>query len=204
LSDLAAATANGTRFYYVAATLVVAFELFAGWQALHPEVPANYRAYYIDQMTTCLDQPVSGDYAFGSEISFRSGSEKLVKPLKVCGWEGPVGDGLHAVGESSRLRFALPASVYRLRLMLEMVAVDKAQASGQPVTVVANGISLGTVRVQAGTPQRFSFEVPDTAIGQALDVELRFPEAIRMNPQDSSTRKRSIKLTAGSVTGNAH
>jgi hypothetical protein len=188
--------------FYGIAGLIAAFEIFVGWQALHPDVPANYRAYYLEQTTTCLDQPVSGDYAFGTEISFRSGSEKLVKPLKVCGWEGPVGDGLHAVGESSRLRFALPPSAYRLRLMLEMVAVDKAASAGQPVTVVANGTMLGTVRVLTGVPQRFSFAIPDAALGsgRALDVELRYPQAIRANPQDSDTRKRSIKLSAGSIT----
>jgi hypothetical protein len=202
LSEIALAPTNRTWPYYGAAALVAAFEMFVGWQALHPDVPANYRAYYLDQSTTCLDQPVSGDYAFGTEISFRSGSEKLVKPLKVCGWEGPVGDGLHAVGESSRLRFALPSSAYRLRLMLEMVAVDKAAPAGQPVTVVANGTTLGTVRVLTGEPQRFSFAVPDAALDskRALDVELKFPQAIRVNPQDSDTRKRSIKLSAGRVT----
>jgi hypothetical protein len=45
--------------------------------------------------------------------------------------------------------------------------------------------------------------VPDTALGtdHQLDVELKFPTAVKVDPQDSNTRKRSIKLTAGSVTG---
>ena len=187
---------------YGAAVLLAGFELFTAWQAIHPHVPDTYRAYFIDQTTTCLDQPVTGDYAFGTLVSFRSGGEKQMKPLRVCGFEGPVGNGLHAVGESSRLRFKLPADARGLSLMLEMSAVDFAK-SGQRVNVVANGQSLGIADVQTGPEQRFSFAVPDTALvaNHLLEVELKYPEAVRVDPQDSNTRKRSIKLTAGSVTG---
>ena len=190
-----------TALYGVAA-LLAAFELFAAWQAIHPKVPESYRAYFIDQSTTCLDQPVTGDYAFGTLVSFRSGGEKQMKPLRVCGFEGPVGNGLHAVGESSRLRFKLPADAKDLSLMLELSAVDFAK-SGQPVNVVVNGTSVGTAEVQTGPEQRFNFAVPDTALpaDHLLEVELKYPEAMRVDPQDSNTRKRSIKLTAGSVTG---
>src|SRR5215475_10116069 len=94
---------------YAAAAAVALFELGVAWLSLHPNVNADYRAYYLDQTTTCLNEPATGDYVFGTEVMFRSGYEKLVQPVRVCGWEGPVGDGLHAVGESSRLRFALPS-----------------------------------------------------------------------------------------------
>lgn len=193
--------ASRTALYGVAA-LLAAFELFTAWQAIHPHVAASYRAYFIDQTTTCLDQPVSGDYAFGTLVSFRSGGEKQSKPVRVCGFEGPVGNGLHAVGESSRLRFRLPTDATGLTLMLELSAVDFAKAA-QPVNVVVNGQSLGTVAVQPGPEQRFSFAVPDAALkpDHLLEVEMKYPQAIRISPQDSNTRKRSIKLTAGSVTG---
>ena len=186
---------------YAAAALVAAFELAVLWQALHPSVPADYRAYFLDQTTTCLNEPEPGTYAFGTEIATVSGSEKLVKPLNICGWEGPVGDGLHAVGESSRLRFALPADAHDLKLMLQMVAVDMAKDKGEAVMVVVNGQTLRTVQVATGTPQRFDFAVPQAAIAgsKALDVELHFPEAITVDPQDSNTRKRSIKLSAVQV-----
>jgi hypothetical protein len=71
------------------------------------------------------------------------------------------------------------------------------------VNVVVNGQGLGTVDVQTGPEQRFSFAVPDSALkpDHLLEVEMKYPEAIRVDPQDSNTRKRSIKLTAGSVTG---
>lgn len=188
---------------YAAAGLVALFELAVAWLSLHPHVPSDYRAYYIDQTTTCLNEPVSGAYAFGTRVSFRGDGAKLVKPLKVCGWEGPVGDGLHAVGESARLRFALLGSAHDMQLMLEMVAVDMSGETGQEVDVLANGSKVGTVRVMTGEPQSFSFALPDSAFAttHVLDLELAFPEAIRPSPQDSATRKRSIKLTAAQVSG---
>lgn len=187
---------------YGAAVLLAGFELFTAWQAIHPHVPDTYRAYFIDQSTTCLDQPVTGDYDFGTLVSFRSGGEKQMKPLRVCGFEGPVGNGLHAVGESSRLRFKLPPDARGLSLMLEMAAVDFAKSGDQPVNVVVNGQSVGTAEVHTGTEQRFSFAIPDAALtpDHLLEVEMKYPQAIRVDPQDSNTRKRSIKLTAGSVT----
>ena len=183
---------------YGLAVAIGLFELGVLWQSLHPDVPADYRAYYIDATTTCLNQPVSGAYAQGTLIPFRSGYEKLIAPLRVCGWEGPAGDGLHAVGESARLRLALLGSAHNVRLRLDMVAVDFAGAAGQPVEVTVNGTRVGRAEVKTGTPQQFEFAVPDTALGprKILDIDLAFPHAIRVDPQDSDTRKRSIKLVA--------
>ena len=201
MSSAALANPAARTALYGAAVLLAGFELFTAWQAIHPHVAQSYRDYFIDQTTTCLDQPVTGDYDFGTLVSFRSGGEKQMKPLRVCGFEGPVGNGLHAVGESSRLRFKLPADAKGLTLMLELSAVDFSKAA-QPVNVVVNGQSLGTVQVQTGPEQRFSFVVPDSALtpNHLLEVEMKYPQAIKVDPQDSNTRKRSIKLTAGSVT----
>jgi len=183
---------------YGIAALVALFELGVTWMSLHPSVPADYRAYYIDATTTCLNQPVSGAYAQGTLIPFTSGHEKLIIPLRVCGWEGPAGDGLHAVGESARLRLALLGSAHDVTLRLSMVAVDFAGEAGQVVDVVVNGTNVGAAEVKTGTPQTFQFAIPDSVLGpgKLLDVELLFPHAIRVDPQDSNTRKRSIKLTA--------
>jgi hypothetical protein len=187
---------------YAAAAIVALFELGVTWAALHPDVPADYRAYYLDRSTTCLDEPVNGSYSFGTEIAFRSSpDDRLIKPLRVCGWEGPVGDGLHAVGESARLRFAVPYNAADLTLMLEMVAVDFAGPEGQRVVVSVNGTKVGEVQAVARTPRRFDFTIPNAALtaNHRLDVELSFPDAILVDPQDSNTRKRSIKLLAGKV-----
>lgn len=197
MSRVAAPLRRPAPLLYSAVLLIGAFELAVIWQALHPMVPDIYRGYYIDRTTTCLNQPQSGAYAFGRELSFRAGNEALIRPLLVCGWEGPAGDGLHAIGESSRLHFVPPEGAGDLELALELVAVDLAGAAGQAVEPLVNGASLGIVHVATGTPQRFAFTIPaDAVTGQVLDLELRYPEAILVSPRDSDLRKRSIKLSA--------
>lgn len=186
---------------YSAVLVIGACELAVLWQTLHPNVSAVYRDYYLERSTTCLDHAVPGTYTFGTSVSFRSGGEAQSKPVRVCGWEGPAGDGLHAVGESSRLHFALPQLTGGLRLTLELVAVDLAGSAGQRVEPVANGASLGIVQVATGTPQSFGLTIPADAVANrdALDLELRYPDAILVSPQDSDLRKRSIKLTAARI-----
>ena len=196
MSSLALPRPTGTVLYAIAG-VVALFELGVTWVSLHPHVPADYRAYYLDRSTTCLNEPVPGTYMPGMTLKTVSGHEAAVKDINVCGWEGPVGNGLHAVGEQSRLRLTVWPTTQDQILMLEMSAVDMAAAGGQPVEVVVNGASLGSVSVFTGTPQSFTFAVPAalTSTG-ALDIELRYPDAILISPQDSNTRKRSIKLTA--------
>ena len=197
MSSLALHRSTGKALYAIAG-VVALFELGVTWVSLHPNVPADYRAYYLDRSTTCLNEPVTGAYLPGTTLRTVSGYETAVKAINVCGWEGPVGNGLHAVGEQSRLRFTLTPSSHNLKLMLELSAVDMATAAGQPVDVYANGTKIGRAQVLAGAPQGFSFAVPDAALtpNHLLDVELRYPEAILISPQDSNTRKRSIKLTS--------
>ena len=62
---------------YGVVALAIAFELLVVWWMLHPQVPADYRAYYIDETTTCLNQPVSGDYVLGTKVSFLSDGRAL-------------------------------------------------------------------------------------------------------------------------------
>ena len=49
-------------------------------------------------------------------------------------------------------------------------------------------------------PRLPSVDAIHGVLDQLLEVELKYPQALRVDPQDSNTRKRSIKLTAGSVT----
>ena len=110
---------------YALIAVLALFEVTVLWWALHPQVSEDYRAYYIDHTTTCLNQPVSGTYQLGTPIDFTSAGREAAKPLKVCGWEGPVGDGTHAIGESSRLRFAFTAPATALTLTLQAVAIKR-------------------------------------------------------------------------------
>jgi hypothetical protein len=190
------ATAIGA---YVLAALFAAFELAVLWQALHPQVSEPYRAYYLDKTTTCLPQPVTGEYDLGTEINFRSGGPNT-RELRPCGWEGPAGDGMHAVGETARLRFAVHAA-QDLELILEMTAVTIPGPPEQQVVVSVNGAVVGEARLAPGQTNRFTFPVPASVFADAAfaDVQLDFPAAILARPGDSNTRKRSIKLVAAAL-----
>lgn len=209
MSELAPAYRRPAKLIaYGVVALAIAFELVVVWFMLHPQVPPDFRAYYIDRTTTCLNQPVSGDYALGMTVSFRSDGLELAKPLRVCGWEGPAGDGTHAVGTSSRLRFAVPATEQGpLFLSLKLVAVERDGHPSQRIVIEANGMELGTATALAGVPLEVDLEIPAEVIATgagALDVTLHFPDAISMSPSDSDTRWRSIKLLSarlGATTG---
>ncbi|MGV3490824.1 MAG: hypothetical protein ACO1OG_05810 [Devosia sp.] len=184
---------------YVLAAAVALFELVVFWLMLHPEVPPEYRAYYIDKTTTCLNHPVTGEYTLGTMIDFTGPVGASTRQNRVCGWEGPVGDGLHAVGTSSRLRFVFTEPAEALTLDLSLVALDREEQPTQRVVVLVNGTEIDTVTVSPGTPQAFSFVLPADLVAAAngrIDLELGLPDAVTMGNTDPDNRRRSIKVTS--------
>lgn len=186
---------------YGLAALLLGFEFVVLWLVLHPNAPDDYRAYYITQTTTCLNQPVPGTYSFGTMVSFLPDGRDAAKPVRVCGWEGPAGDGTHAVGTSARLRFDPKERPGHMALALEMIAVKKDGVPMQRVDIQLNGTSIGTVRVDALTTGRFLLPVPDALVirGAPYEVTLGFPDAVQMGPTDPDARRRSIKLVAAGL-----
>jgi hypothetical protein len=187
---------------YGAVAIVALFELGVFWLMLHPDVPADYRAYFIDKTTTCLNQPVAGTYTLGETIDFTPPGAADAKPIKVCGWEGPVGDGNHAVGTSARLRFVYAEPAPALTLKLRMIAVKKDGQPTQRVEVDFNGAAIDTLTVTPDAPQDFTVAVPADLAGAAngrVEVELRFPDAVQMGDMDPDNRRRSIKLVSAAL-----
>ncbi|MDB5542491.1 MAG: hypothetical protein JWQ89_4218 [Devosia sp.] len=187
---------------YLLVGILALFELGVVWLMLHPDVPPEYRAYFIDKTTTCLNQPVAGTYSLGTTIPFTPEGRDLAKPIRVCGWEGPVGDGNHAVGTSARLRFVYPEPARALTLKLRMVAVQRDDHPTQRVQVVVNGETVDTLTVARDPPQDFSVDLPHslvTAASGRIDLELRFPDAVQMGPTDPDNRRRSIKLLSAAL-----
>jgi hypothetical protein len=190
---------------YVLSVLLLGAYAIVLWWALHPDVPTNYRAYYIDQTTTCMDQPVPGTYEPGTIVSFLPEGADEAKPLKPCGWEGPAGDGTHAVGTSSRLRFAYGTPpTGPLMLSLEMLAVEKDDVvMPQSVVISADGQHVATLKVDTPSATPFSVPLPaGIAADGKVELLLEFPDAVKMGNTDPQTRWRSIKLlSAGIVPG---
>ncbi len=188
---------------YVLVALVALFELGVFWLMLHPDVSSDFRAYYIDKTTTCLNQPVVGTYALGEVIDFTAkGAGSLSRPNRVCGWEGPVGDGLHAVGTSSRLRFVYPGPEAPALLKLTLDAIRKDDQPTQRVEILFNGELISILTVTAGTRQDARIAVPQdlaSAAGGRVELELRFPDAQQMGDNDPDNRRRSIKLLSAAL-----
>jgi hypothetical protein len=173
-------------------------ELYVAWLALHPHVSANYRAYYIDQTTTCLDKPISGAYRLGSTVSFLPDDQPGARKLRVCGWDGPAGDGTHSVGTTARLRFAVPGSTGELALRLYLTAISAPDHPQQHIVLTAaNGTPIGEATIPADVTENLDFTVPASANDRSkglLDVIIAFPTAAEMTPRDSDTHFRAIKL----------
>ena len=178
--------------------LVAGFELAAAWLALHPHVDGNYRAYYIDQSTTCLNKPVTGAYELGATVSFMPDDQPGARHLRVCGWAGPGGDGTHSAGTSSRLRFAVPDGTRSLILQMWVTAVVAPDGRDQQIVLrSSNGVTIGEATIPAGVTKVLEFEVPPTAISRTrkrLDLVLSYPDAAAMSPHVGDTNYRAIKL----------
>lgn len=187
---------------YVLVAVVALFELGVMWLMLHPDVSADYRAYYIDKTTTCMNQPVAGTYALGTTVDFTPAGRDAAKLVKVCGWEGPVGDGNHAVGTSARLRFVYPEPAAALQLNLELVAVKQDSQPTQRVEVRFNGELIDTLTVASDPPQDFTIPVPADLAASAngrVELEFQFPDSLQMGPTDPDNRRRSIKLLSAAL-----
>ena len=117
---------------------------------------------------------------------------------RVCGWDGPAGDGTHSVGTTSRLHFAVPDATGDLILTLDMSAVGGiGHPAQQVVKVIANDVPVGEATIPAGGLLTAHFNVPAAAINRTpgrLDIVLSYPNAVQMFPGDSNTHWRSIKL----------
>ncbi len=181
---------------YALAALLALFELAMLWQALNPDVPDTYRAYYIDHSTTCLPQPVTGAYRLGTLVDFRSGGDET-RELRPCGWDGPAGDGVHSIGERSQLQFHVGEPL-DLTLALELTAVTLPGPDRQHVLVSADGQPLGELVVTPGQTGQFALDIPATAVDQSgrLTITLDYPDAISPGPRTANTHWRAIKLSA--------
>jgi hypothetical protein len=187
------------RWLLFAGIVVVGLgEVVILWLALHPHVDPAYRAYYIEQTTTCLDKPVGGRYLLGATVSFLPDDAAGAREIRVCGWDGPAGDGTHSVGTTSRLRFAVEKPARDLVLRLFLTAIEEGGAGPQRIAIASgNGMPLGEATIPAGGKQTVEVPVPPEAFEEGvLDIVISYPDAVEITPRDSNTHYRSIKLLA--------
>lgn len=181
---------------YTLAALLASAEATILAVALNPRVDADYRAFYIDRTTTCLNRNSSARYLFGETISFRRDGQKRAAGFKVCGWSSPAGDGTHSLGESSRLRLELPGVGSTVVATLELTPVLRPPQNEQRVRFLVNGILAEEIRLRGPETRTVSFAVPPAALahGRILDVTLQYPDAIPPTRSASDIYKRAVKL----------
>jgi hypothetical protein len=188
---------SSSRLPYALAGLVVLFELCVLWLVLHPDVNGAYRAFYIDKSSTCLPQPVSGDYVLGTTVSFRDPARLLARPLKPCGWFIPNGDHTPSKGTSSLLRFAIPLDPGPLSLRLELDPVTSDAVPLQRIDVSIGGTVIRELSVLSG-PNRFIHVPLPAALTQRvvgpLDILLSYPDAMSFAPGNPDTQARAFKV----------
>ncbi|RWA64615.1 MAG: hypothetical protein E5X49_28685 [Mesorhizobium sp.] len=182
--------------YGLAAALAAA-ELAILALALNPNVNNDYRAYYIDKSTTCLNRDAVGRYTPGRTVSFRSDGAREATAMMVCGWSGPVADGTHSLGETSRLRLALPSPPGEGFLAtLQMAAVIRPPQLSQRVVISANGVRLHQATLSGPAPTTVTLAIPRAALPDSgmLEIEFDYPDGIAQSPAASNIYNRSIKL----------
>jgi hypothetical protein len=183
---------------YALAAVLAGSEIVILALALNPNVNADYRAFYIDQTTTCLNRDATGSYTLGQTVSFRSDGAKRAASIKVCGWSGSAGDGTHSLGETSRLRVKIPPLRDSLMATLQMAAVIRPPQITQRVVISVNGVRVHAETLSGKEPQTVSFVVPPAALGKAdtLDIAFDYLDGIPPTPAASNIYKRSIKLVS--------
>jgi hypothetical protein len=186
---------------YLLATLLAGAEIAILALALNPQVHADYRAFYIDKTTTCLNRDRVGSYTVGETVSFRHlGRQtkvmKRAESMKVCGWTGPAGDGTHSLGETSRLRVKIPELGGSLVATLEMAPVLRPPQTVQRVIISVNGVRAHTVTLSGKASRKVSFVIPQQVLDGAkvLDINFDYLDGIPPSPAASNIYKRAIKL----------
>ncbi len=180
---------------YGLTALLALVELGVLWQAIHPNVSDDYRAYYITRTTTCLPQPVTAAYTLGTNVDFtNAGDIGAARELLPCGWERPNDDGRQSLGETSRMRFAVgPAQDLQLELVLKGINLN--DAGDRDVRLFAGEQPIGQAMVGAEATDSFTFTIPASAIEDGyVDLRLDFPNAIETSPGIHNTYWRSVKL----------
>ena len=183
---------------YALAAVLGAAEIIILALALNPNVNADYRAFYIDRTTTCLNRDATGSYTLGQTVSFRSDGARQAASIKVCGWSGSAGDGTHSLGETSRLRLKMPPLGLGLAATLQMAAVIRPPQITQRVVISVNGVQAHAVTLSGKQPRTVSFVIPPAALGKADTLEIAFDylDGIPPTPAASNIYKRSIKLVS--------
>jgi hypothetical protein len=197
--DISSAAPWRLAAYGLVAALALA-EAAILWLALHPEVHPDYRAFYIDRSTTCLNKEVAGTYRLGETVSFRPDGAKQAAPLKVCGWTGAAGNGTHSRGHTSLLRIALadPPPPDGFTATVELAPVTRPGSGHREVLISVNAVQVHRVTLPTPEPREVVFHIPPFAVegSDRLDIRFDYPNPLSTGPMASNTFDRAMRLSS--------
>lgn len=189
--------------FYGLALLIALAELGIVWLMLHPSADKDYADFYIHHITTCLNQPKAGPYVLGEVTSFASEGYGPGAAMRICGWDGPAGDGLHSVGTTSRLRLSFAPIESDGLLRISLTGVDPGTAPEHRFDLMANGTKVATLAVEKSKTRAFSVPLPKAVLAAepgVLDLVFAYHDAVRVGPDDTDGQRRTIKLLSLQLT----
>jgi len=184
---------------WAAVVPVALFELAVGGLVLRGDMPAPYRAYYVDKTSDCWKHVTSGDYTMGTTLSFVDGKGPLFFPNKICGWFYPGPHGTWSYGRYSLLRFAFAPQGRPLQLTIAAGAMVTDDAPIQRVMVSVNGKRLATLSFGSTEADIRQVTIPAALAADGnLDLRFDYPNARpgdEMGPNEDP-HLRAIRMVA--------
>ncbi len=188
---------NSAPSQQIAVLLLFALNAWLLWRAVTPDVSQEYRAYFIERSTDCLNRTIDGQFMSGTESALTNAADlQGTRHIVRCGFRMPEADGSWTIGNVSRLFFTpTPSGAYRLDLNIADVA-SNAQSSQQHFEILANGHSLGTESLVQGKQYKLFLLLPSTVFQtEQLDVTLKL-----FHGSSSRTEPLSVGIKLSGVT----
>ena len=181
---------------------VLAVEMVIAWLALHPNVPDDYRAFFIARSSDCLLRPVDGKLPESGVAHLVAGSPDN-RHVVGCGLSNPEPLGTWTVGQEAAFVMQIPAERPG-RFVIEVAGAFLPEGlERQRVAVIVGDSRVGQFEATRETLQPQSFAVPPTALGATdgrLLVRLELPDAGRpIDWPGSSTDTRALGVIVSSV-----
>ncbi len=188
-----------TPWHWGAATLLLA-ELFVALLVLMPRPSAAYRAQFIDR-ADCWHGQEGGDYRLGRAVAPRFDTpEAGPDGIFVCGWL-TLDDGAWSLGGGAHLYFRLPPLTGPLRLVLDARALVSPSHPVQRIDIEADGLALPGLQLANRSIERITVDIPaGPAADGALDLRLRFPDAVSPRRIGAGNHRGALALFVQSVT----
>jgi hypothetical protein len=160
----------------IAIAALAALELaLVGFAVGTSDVSENYRAYYIERTTGCIDRPAIGSYRLGETLSLSQHEDSAFAKVLACGFGYGQRGGTWLQGNLAKLQFTDPPPSGPLVFEFKATPELYDDQPTQQLTLLANGMTVATIDMSApaAAVHRIEIGAEITALSQD-GLELRF------------------------------